>query len=197
MHCRRLKRRRLRNLSCGRQVVPRMFLIHRTETLKLEIIGSCQSRNKIGMSLTVRKLCREDYLDWHKLWEGYLNFYGVTLSEEITRETWKRINDDSFEVHGLGAATEDDLIVGIVHYLYHPVTWSIAPRCYLEDLYVSEEARGRGAGQALVEAVYQAARERQADQVYWLTENENLQARKLYDRIGELTSFVKYKGQSK
>lgn len=148
------------------------------------------------MSLTVRELRQEDYLDWEKLWQAYLSFYRVTLAEDVTRETWNRLHDDTFDIHGLGAADESDKIIGIVHFLYHPVTWSIAPRCYLEDLYVSEDARGRGAGRTLVEAVYSAARERQADQVYWLTETENLQARELYDRIGELTSFIKYKGRS-
>ena len=148
------------------------------------------------MSLTVRELRQEDYLEWENLWQGYLSFYRVTLAEDVTRETWNRLHDDAFDIHGLSAADETDKILGIVHFLYHPVTWSIAPRCYLEDLYVSEDARGQGAGRTLVEAVYRAARERQADQVYWLTETENLQARELYDRIGELTSFIKYKGRS-
>ena len=83
-------------------------------------------------------------------------------------------------------------MVGIVHYLFHPVTWSITDRCYLEDLYVCEAARGAGLGRALIEAVYAASDERGADQIYWLTEDINATARRLYDRIGRLTPFIKY-----
>ena len=83
-------------------------------------------------------------------------------------------------------------LVGFVHYLFHPVTWSTANRCYLEDLFVSPKARGTGAGRALIEAVYRAADEAGADQVYWLTAQDNATARRLYDRVGRLTPFVKY-----
>ncbi len=84
-------------------------------------------------------------------------------------------------------------MLGFVHYLFHPVTWSADPRCYLEDLFVAEAARGLGAGAALVNGVYAAADARGADQVYWFTQASNTTARKLYDRVGRLTPFVKYR----
>ena len=87
----------------------------------------------------------------------------------------------------------DGRLVGIVHYLFHPVTWAIADRCYLEDLFVSPEARGSGAGRALIEAVYRAADAAGADQVYWLTAQSNKTAQLLYDRIGQRTPFIKYR----
>ena len=73
------------------------------------------------------------------------------------------------------------------------MTGSITNRCYLEDLFVSPDARGLGAGRALIEAVYAAADAAGADQVYWLTAHSNETARKLYDRVGRLTPFVKYR----
>jgi len=80
-----------------------------------------------------------------------------------------------------------------VHYLFHPVTWAKSDRCYLEDLFVSPDARVKGAGRALIEAVYQAAEEAGTDQVYWLTAESNMTARRLYDRIGHVTPFIKYR----
>ena len=38
-----------------------------------------------------------------------------------------------------------------------------------------------------------AADEAGADQVYWLTAHSNATARKLYDRVGQLTPFIKYR----
>ena len=111
----------------------------------------------------------------------------------MTEATWRRIVDPAGPIHGLRRFDANGRLVGIVHYLFHPVTWSMSDRCYLEDLFVSPDARGSGAGRALIEAVYRAADEAGADQVYWLTAHSNATARQLYDRVAQLTPFVKYR----
>ena len=45
---------------------------------------------------------------------------------------------------------------------------------------------------ALIKAVYLAADKAGAPQVYWLTQDFNQAARKLYDRVGQLTPFIRY-----
>ena len=57
---------------------------------------------------------------------------------------------------------------------------------------MAPQARGTGTGRALIEAVYAAADASGAPRVYWLTQEDNHTARKLYDRIGRLSGFVKY-----
>ena len=52
--------------------------------------------------------------------------------------------------------------------------------------------RGLGVGRALIEAVYAAADAEDAPAVYWLTQDFNHTARKLYDRIAKLTPFIRY-----
>ncbi len=42
------------------------------------------------------------------------------------------------------------------------------------------------------EAVYKAADDAGAPGVYWTTQHFNETARRLYDRIGQLTPFIKY-----
>jgi GNAT superfamily N-acetyltransferase len=147
----------------------------------------------VKLSLTIRPLATADYAAWLPLWQGYLTFYETTIDDAVTAETWRRIVDPEAPIHGLGAFDASGTLVGIVHYLFHPVTWAIGPRCYLEDLFVDPAARVRGAGRALIEAVYRAADEAGADQVYWLTADTNLTARRLYDRVGQLTPFIKYR----
>lgn len=145
------------------------------------------------MSVSIRPLEPRDKDAWQPLWRGYLDFYETSVSEEVTAATWRRIVDPGGEIHGLGAFDKDGRLVGIVHYLFHPVTWAIGPRCYLEDLFVGPKARGSGAGRALIEAVYRAADAEGADQVYWLTAHSNATARRLYNRVAQLTPFVKYR----
>ena len=144
------------------------------------------------MNFTIRLLSGDDRAAWKPLWQGYLAFYEVGLADEVTDTTWRRLLDPDEDMYCQCAVSDFGEMIGIVHYLFHRVTWAIADRCYLEDLYVSESARGTGAGRALIEAVYAAADERGADQVYWLTQDFNQTARKLYDRVGRLTPFIKY-----
>ncbi len=144
------------------------------------------------MPVRIRPLAADDYDSWLPLWKGYLDFYEVSVPDEVTAETWRRLIDPDGRVFGFGAIS-DGKLVGIVHYLFHPVTWAVSDRCYLEDLFVRPESRGTGAGRALIEAVYRAADAAGADQVYWLTAQSNKTAQLLYDRIGQRTPFIKYR----
>ncbi|MBA3520124.1 MAG: GNAT family N-acetyltransferase [Rhizobiales bacterium] len=144
------------------------------------------------MPVEVRPFQANDHDAWKPLWNGYLAFYRTEVPAATTEETWRRLLDPEGRIHGLGAFDAAGRLIGLVHYLFHPVTWSITDRCYLEDLFVAPEARGAGAGRALIEAVYRAADAAGADQVYWLTEDDNAAARRLYDRVGRLTPFIKY-----
>lgn len=145
------------------------------------------------MSLTIRKLTAADRPRWEKLWQGYLAFYESDVPADVTDLTWTRILDPEAPILGLCAATPEYELLGIVHYLFHPVTWAVGPRCYLEDLFTAPEARGQGVGRALIEAVYAAADARGADQVYWLTQEFNATARRLYDQVARATPFIKYR----
>jgi GNAT superfamily N-acetyltransferase len=142
--------------------------------------------------LTVRPLLADDRPAWDVLWSGYLVFYEEDLPEHVTEETWRRLIDPGVDPHGFGAVDDAGRLVGIAHYLFHRSTWSVGPYCYLEDLYVDPGVRGAGVGQALFEAVYAAADAAGAERVYWLTQETNRTARRLYDRVGRLTPFIKY-----
>jgi GNAT superfamily N-acetyltransferase len=145
------------------------------------------------MSVAIRALEPRDKEAWLPLWRDYLEFYETSVSAEVTEATWRRIVNPAGSIYGLGAFDTEGRLIGIVHYLFHPVTWAISDRCYLEDLFVSPAARGTGAGRALIEAVYRMADEVGADQVYWLTAHSNATARKLYDRVAQVTPFIKYR----
>ncbi|HFB54801.1 MAG TPA: GNAT family N-acetyltransferase, partial [Hellea balneolensis] len=129
---------------------------------------------------------------WLELWAGYVTYYRATLADNVTNTTWARMLDAQGDIHGLCAVDENGTLVGIVHYLFHPVTWAAAPRCYLEDLFTAKDARGQGVARALIEAVRQAALSQGSDQVYWLTEDYNERAQFLYDKVASKTPFIKY-----
>jgi hypothetical protein len=49
----------------------------------------------------------------------------------------------------------------------------------------------------LIESVYEEANNFGAPSVYWLTQEFNRPARKLYDKIADLTPFIKYARRDK
>jgi GNAT superfamily N-acetyltransferase len=86
----------------------------------------------------------------------------------------------------------DGRLVGFAHYLFHPSTWSETGYCYLEDLFTAPEARGRGVGRALIEAVAAAEAGAGATRLYWHTQEFNADGRALYDTLARRTSFIVY-----
>ena len=144
------------------------------------------------MNLEIRPLAAPDRVAWEALWAGYLDFYDADIADDVTGQTWSRLIEPGIDPNGFCAVDDDGRLIGIVHYHFHASSWTLGPYCYLQDLFVDPQIRGSGAGRALIEAVYQAADERGASQVYWLTRHDNETARRLYDRIGVATPFIKY-----
>ncbi|MEM9098726.1 MAG: GNAT family N-acetyltransferase [Pseudomonadota bacterium] len=140
----------------------------------------------------IRPLEARDQPQWRALWTGYLTFYETSVSEEVYQTTFARLlGDDPHDFHGL-VAERDGQLIGLTHYLFHRHCWRVENIIYLQDLFVSEAARGTGAGRKLIEAVYTAADAAGCPTVYWTTQDFNTTARQLYDRIGKLTPFIKY-----
>ncbi|MFO1107380.1 MAG: GNAT family N-acetyltransferase [Amaricoccus sp.] len=141
----------------------------------------------------IRRIEAADEAEWRRLWRAYLAFYETDLPDTIYRSSFARLVDpDVTDYHGL-LALRGDRPVGLVHFIFHRHGWQIEDVCYLQDLYVDPEIRGGGLGRALIEAVYDAADAAGRPNVYWLTQSFNMQARALYDRIGSVTPFIKYR----
>lgn len=144
------------------------------------------------MSVTVRPLAERDKARWQEMWEGYLTFYEAAIDDANTVKLWDRLRGNG-DIDCLVACDADDRVIGIVQYLFHATSWTVHDKCYLQDLYVDPALRVGGAGRALIEAVYEKAAEANASEVYWMTQQFNSVARVLYDRVGELTPFIKYR----
>lgn len=145
------------------------------------------------MTFTIRSLAAEDHQKWQDLWLGYLEFYESRVPDEVTQLTWQRLLTPNEDPQGRCAVDEEGELIGIVHFLFHRSSWTVGDYCYLQDLFVSAAARKQGVGAALIASVKEEAKDKGASQVYWLTQQKNANARRLYDQVGELTPFIKYK----
>lgn len=84
----------------------------------------------------------------------------------------------------LGAADDDSPPGGVCQLRFRPSVWTASDDCWLEDLYVEPEARGKGLGAALVELALDRARARGCRRIELDTNEANGAALALYERLG-------------
>ena len=143
-------------------------------------------------NVIIRSVGEDEREAWNPLWAGYLAFYKTALAQEISDLAWSRFHDPDEPLFALGGYL-DGRLLGIAHYLFHRSTWAQNRYCYLEDLFVAEDARRHGLGRALIEEVYRRAEAAGASRVYWLTQSNNAQARALYDEVADNLGFIQYR----
>ena len=141
--------------------------------------------------VTIRPIHASDRDAWFPLWAAYQAFYDRPVPKQATDITWKSLISGG-EIQGFMAFDEQGLALGLTHYLFHASTSRVGGQCYLSDLFVAPEARGRSVGRKLIAAVTDAARAKGAAAVYWQTEEFNGPARRLYERVAKRSPFIRY-----
>jgi len=129
---------------------------------------------------------------WLPLWRGYQRFYRVDIADAVTDETWRRLLDPAEPMRGF-LFRDGGRALGLVHWIRHRSTWTTGDYAYLQDLFVDDDARGRGAGRRLIGRVEAEARAAGCSRLYWLTHESNRDAMHLYDRVAERSGFVQYR----
>ncbi len=139
--------------------------------------------------IDISPLRPDDRAGWQPLAVGYNAFYERTLPAADYDRTFTRLLAAQ-ELHGL-AARLDGRVIGIAHYVFQASVW-FDDVCYLADLFVDETVRGQGTARRLIEAVAAAARVRGCPRYYWLTRQDNVRARILYDKVARHVGFIRY-----
>jgi len=79
---------------------------------------------------------------------------------------------------------QDGQALGIAIYFYNYSTWLAKPGLFLEDLYVSPEHRGKGAGKLLLKKMAQIALQKGCGRFEWNCLDWNKASRDFYQSIG-------------
>jgi ribosomal protein S18 acetylase RimI-like enzyme len=140
----------------------------------------------------VRDLHERDRAAWQALYAGYGDFYKTPLGDEKADRVWAWLMDPSYEAFGLVAVDENDSPIAIAHYRQFARLLADGVGIYLDDLFTAAQARGTGAGTALIGRLEEIARARGAEVVRWITANDNFVGQKLYDRLATRTMWVTY-----
>jgi GNAT superfamily N-acetyltransferase len=141
--------------------------------------------------IALRDPVAADESAWRRLWSGYNAFYEATVPEAVTTATWQRILDPASEIFSR-LTIVDAAVVGFSVCVLHDSTWTVAPICYLEDLFVDPLYRGLGCGRLLIRDLIDRAKSRGWSRLYWHTRSDNA-ARRLYDEFVSADDFVRYR----
>lgn len=142
--------------------------------------------------MIIRWAERADEAEWRRLWAGFLGYYDLRLDPEVTDFTWKRLMSAQSPLKAR-MAFEGSRALGFAIHQHHPSTWVMGDDCYLEDLFVAPEARGKGVGRALLQDLATHARAMGWKRLYWNTEASNETARRLYDSFTADDGHIRYR----
>ncbi|MEX1197880.1 MAG: GNAT family N-acetyltransferase [Pseudohongiellaceae bacterium] len=106
---------------------------------------------------------------------------------DAVKATEKDIRDALFgeqaTAHGL-ICSVDGIEAGFAVYFYNFSTWLGRPGIYLEDVYVTPECRGAGAGTAILKYLARLAVTRRCGRLEWSVLDWNMPAIRFYESLG-------------
>jgi GNAT superfamily N-acetyltransferase len=145
---------------------------------------ACRYRGRVAAEIEIAPIGSGEFEELLPLIAAYQRFYEVEgIDEPRNRAFFRRFLAPSEDGLLLGARREGRLL-GYACLYWHFSSLEAVESVLMNDLYVSEEARGEGVGRALIEATAEIARERGVPFVEWSTAPDNHTAQRLYDSSG-------------
>jgi GNAT superfamily N-acetyltransferase len=143
--------------------------------------------------MEIAPVTAEEYEELLPLISAYQRFYEVdAIDERRNRSFFRRFLAPSEDGLLLGARIGGRL-AGYACLYWHFSSTQAVETVLMNDLYVTEAARGQGVGRALIEATAEVARERGVPSIEWSTAPDNQTAQRLYDSTGaERSEWVSY-----
>lgn len=145
--------------------------------------------------VTVRAIAEDDAARWRELFTAYGLFYETDFDAAVLDGVWAWLMDAQHPLFCLVAERAGE-VVGFAHVREQPDTFTAGPGWFLDDLYTAPEARGSGAGTALLEAITEHARTHGGGTIRWITAADNERAQRVYDRLATRTTWVTYEKEA-
>jgi ribosomal protein S18 acetylase RimI-like enzyme len=141
---------------------------------------------------TVTPLAERHRAAWERLYAGYAEFYKVTQTADMRAKVWGWIHDPAHETNALVAEDANGHAIGLAHWRRFARPLSATTGLFLDDLFVSPEARGTGAVDALLAELRRIAAAEGMSVVRWITADDNYRGRNAYDRVAKRTWWITY-----
>lgn len=141
--------------------------------------------------IKIRAMGPADKTHWKKLYRAYAAFYKVPMNDDILDRTWAWLQDATHPLEGL-VAQSGESIIGFAHFWPQPRPLQGQYAGFLDDLFVDPSHRSRGVGRMLIGALSDIASMRGWAMLSWVTAQDNVTARRLYDDVAKAANWVTY-----
>ena len=118
------------------------------------------------------------------LMRGYCDFYEVDPSDDALLAMARMLVADPEQGVQLIARDDEGTAVGFATIFWTWSTLSTAELGVMNDLFVTQDARGGGFADALIAACAERCRGRGVHELAWQTAHTNTRAQAVYDRVG-------------
>lgn len=144
------------------------------------------------MNVSVNPVAQDDRKQWEVLYHGYAEFYQVPMNEQILDTVWGWIHDDSNPFFGLIAKDAKGNALGLMHcrQMASPLRGALVG--FLDDLFVTPEARGQGVVEELYAALNRLGKQQGWPFIRWITAENNYRGRAVYDKLSDKTHWLTY-----
>ena len=145
----------------------------------------------LGSGIMIRHIQLKDKEQWEELYKGYADFYKVEMNDKILQTVWNWLHDKNHELNGL-VYEVDENIIGLAHYRRMPRPLRGQDIGFLDDLYVDPRHRGQKIGEKILHKLKEISKSKEWNLIRWITRDDNLRAKSLYDRVSEKTNLDLY-----
>lgn len=141
------------------------------------------------MSIVIKRIEAHEFEEYFELLDKMAEYsialghpgveYGYTKEKKRNiREAFKKNDFEIFIMY------DDDKKVGFMGLIEMYSTFLAKYTCYLDDIFILDEYRGKGYGTKFMDFLKKLARERDYGRVDWSTPEANKQAQAFYDKLG-------------
>ena len=144
-----------------------------------------------NVPVKIRDIKLEDKDDWLILFQGYADFYKVKINENTVTIVWQWLHTSEHELQGL-VGEINSKVIAFAHFRRMPSPLRGKDIGFLDDLYVHPDFRGQKISVKLIEQLKQISKDKKWNLVRWITRDNNVRAKKVYDKISNKTNWDVY-----
>lgn len=144
-------------------------------------------------TFTIRPAAAGDRDAFLEMWQDFVSLApGEPGNHQMGETNWGRIMDTDQGLECIIAVDDDGAPAGFTLFLAFAFTWSTGDACYLQDIYVRPQSRGKGIAQAMIEYLRQLGLEAGWFKIFWMTQADNTAAQHVYDKVAKRMDYLRY-----